>query len=770
MGPLSRWAVFNPKKAVAIWVLAMVGLFVTAGVVGNNYNESFTLPDTESKQVQELLASEFGNAGNDDVTAKVVFSPAEGKVTAPEVKEQVAEILAELEQNPSVTNVVSPFDAPAGQGGGEAPAGDDATASSPAGTAGAFMSPISADETVAYATFEFKVNAERVAPLADINKAVEVIEAADSPELRVGAAGSPLEFAGGEAPTSELIGIGVALVVLLLMFGSVVAAGLPILTAVIGMATGFAMVTIATQIFDTIPSFITILGAMIGLGVGIDYSLFVINRFKTAVDAGRDVRTAAIEAVNTSGRAVLFAACTVMIALAGLFVLGISFLNGLGIGSILVVFCVMLSALWLLPALLSWMGPKAFAWKLPWRREVKHFPKGTPMARYGHWLQRRPWVGLIALGLVVLIALPTLSLRSGFADAGGRAEGQPMRIGYDLLSEGFGPGINGPFIIAVDTPGTGDTDGAQAVATALQEAPGVAGASNPFPNTEDPADATAFLITVYPEYSPQSEETDTLLQSIRDDVIPQAVAGSDVRAYVGGAKASAVDFGKVLSDALPLFLAVVIGFGFIALCILFRSIVVPLTAAITSLLSFAAGMGTAVAVFQWGWGAELVGIDSTGPIVPFLPVMLFAILFGLSMDYQVFLVSRMQEEWTHTKDNRRSVRRGLAGSGRVVVAAALIMSSVFYAFVLAPDPIGKLFGIALGTAVLVDAFLVRLVVVPALMTVLGSANWWLPGFLDRLLPHLEVEQSEAEFEAEDALIEDVPDADTDDDLTPAGSR
>lgn len=781
MGPLSRWAVRNPWKAVGIWVLLMVAVFAGASR-GADFNEAFNLPDTESNAALQMLQEDFGSASNDALVAKIVFSPTEGKVTDRAAKREIEAVLTDIEAIKTVESVQSPF-APAGPPNGatkdgDAESGSDAGsrpeqgsasdgeggsdtdakgAANPLGTAGTFMAPISPDRTVAYATVTFEANDEGVASTKDVNALAKILKAAPSDTLAVGGAGSILDWAGQEPPKSEGIGILVALVILLLMFGSVVAAGLPIVSAVIGLATGIATVTLSTQVFS-IPEFATVLATMIGLGVGIDYSLFVINRFKAAIDVGRDKERAATEAVNTAGRAVLFAATTVMIALAGLFVLGVEFMNGLAISSIIVVASVALTALWLLPALLSLLGAKAFKLKLPWRREIRHFPNGTPMARHANNLQKRPWLGLVALVVLVVVALPTFSLQSGFADNGGAQEGSFKRVGYDLLSEGYGPGINGPFIVVAELPEKGELAPAAELAKALQGADGVAGATSAFPNTEDPADATAALVTVYPTSSPQDEATNTLLQHLRNDVIPPVSAETGLTAYVGGGEAINEDFSQVLEDALPIFLTVVIGLGFLALAVLFRSLVVPLTAAVTSLLSFAVGLGVTVAVFQWGWGADLIGLESTGPIVPFLPVMLFAILFGLSMDYQVFLVSRMQEEWAHTGDNRRAIRRGMAGSGRVVAAAAAIMGSVFFAFVIGDDAQAKTFGLALGTAVLFDAFLVRLVLVPCFMTVVGSANWWLPGWLDRLLPHFQVETDE-EFEAEEALIEDIPDAD-----------
>lgn len=764
MGSLSRWAVFNPKKAVAIWFLFMVVIFGLANTFKGEFNDSFSLPGTESKSAQDILDAKFTGFGGgaDGEEATVVFGVKQGKVTDAAVKKQIEAALVEFKKNPSVTAVQSPFAAPAGQNAElaaeqkQAEATGDAAAN-PAGTAGQFLAPISTDGTVARATVTFRSVGDVVAA-ADVKTFIETAKEVNSDALAVGVAGNVVDSSQEAPPKTEALGVLIALIIMALMFGSIIAAGLPIVTALFGLAAGLITVTLLTS-FATIPEFATILASLIGLGVGIDYSLFVINRHKIAVDAGRDPREAAIEAVNTSGRAVLFAAATVIVALGGLFILQVSFINGLALASMATVLTVMLSALWLLPALLSWLGPRAFGVKLPWARTLKHHPKGTLFARYGEWLQKRPLLlAVSALVVMLIIAIPIFSLQQGFADSGGKKEGTPQRIGYDLLTEGFGQGINGPFVVVAELPEAGDLSGAASLAKAIQETPGVAGASNPIPNdAENPSKATAAIITVYPSTSPQAPETTELLDVLREKTVPEATADTGVTAYVGGAKAIIVDFGKVLTDALPLFLLAVIGLGILALTVLFRSIVVPVIGALASLLSYGAALGVAVAVFQWGWAKDLIGLEATGPVAPFVPAFLFAILFGLSMDYQVFLVSRMQEEWTHTKDNRRSIRRGLAGSGRVVAAAAAIMASVFFGFVFGNGE-AKIFGLSLGVAVLLDAFVVRLVLIPSLMTLFGDANWWLPGWLDRILPHLSVEVDDKEFAREAALIEDVPDA------------
>jgi RND superfamily putative drug exporter len=459
--------------------------------------------------------------------------------------------------------------------------------------------------------------------------------------------------------------------------------------------------------------------------------------------SGHEPEEAAIESVNTAGRAVLFAGSTVIIALMGLFVLGINFFNGLAVGAAVTVFMVMLSALWLLPALLGLLGTRALGWRLPWARTDKTWhPEGGRWAHYGRLLQRRPLIpAALALALVVVMALPTLTARLGFADDGGRPDDSPLRIGYDLLAEGFGPGVNGPFFVAIELPEAGDAETTAAAIAAFNDTPGVASTLptlQMLPLTLQPTDEVT-AVQVVGEYSPQSEETTDLLNRLRDDTIPALEAQTGAQAYVGGFQAVTADFTDVIIKALPVFLSVVIGLGFLALVLLFRSLLVPLTGAVTSLLSLGAALGITVAVFQWGWFADIIGVESTGPIFPFLPVMVFAILFGLSMDYQVFLVSRMQEEWVRTGDNATSVRRGLAGSGRVVAIAAAIMSSVFLAFVPSPTQEIKLFGVALASAVLIDAFVVRLVLVPSVMSILGRANWWLPGPLQRVLPQIHIE-------------------------------
>jgi len=769
MPVLSAWAVRRPVLALIAWVVALLAVAGLGIGFAGQYNDSFDLPDTESKVATDLLSSSGTDTSGVDGGATVVWSPSTGSAVDPAAAAEVLPILEEIAAKDTVTCVTNPFD-PSGAGLGDGcttGGGLDIAAASAILTPeelqilGSAFSPVSLDGTVAYASITFTVN-EDGAPEVNAEEAVAIIDAikaAQSDTLTIGVQGQLLEFAGQEPPSSEAIGLLVAIIILLIAFGSIVAAGLPIVTAIVGLGGGLLFVTFVANFFD-VATFAPTLAAMIGLGVGIDYALFVINRYRQALLIGHEPKKAAMEAVETAGRAVVFAGSAVIIGLLGLLVLGINFFTGLSIGAAMTVVMVMLSAVWFLPALLSLLGTKALALRLPWgKKPGTGHAEGRAWAHYGRGLQKFPWLtGLLSLGLVLILAIPALSLRQGFSDDSGKPEGSPSRIAYDLRAEGFGPGSNGPFLVVADLDGVTDPQAYGAIVAGLAAAPGVAGTS---PSVETlpvlgklaaaqaqaggaGEQSTVQAIAVYPASAPQDEATAELLTTLREDVNPALEEATGAKLYVGGTQAITQDFTTVLSDALPIFLAVVVGLGFVALVILFHSLVVPLTGALTSLLSLAAAMGIAVAVFQWGWFADFFGVASTGPIFPFVPIMVFAILFGLSMDYQVFLVSRMQEEWSRTGDNLTSIRRGLAGSGRVVVIAALIMSSVFMAFIPSTESIIKLFGVALASAVLIDAFVVRLVLVPSLMTLFGKANWWLPGWLERILPTVTIEPGEDE--------------------------
>jgi RND superfamily putative drug exporter len=765
MPGLSSWAVRRPVVALISWLAVLIAVVGLGIGVGGNLNDSFELPDTESTAAQTLLTS-LPNAGAaTGATARVVWSPAAGSAVDEASIAAITPLLTTIAALGSVDCVSTPWGAGLGSkcppiqqapAEGDQPAlsdADKAALGAAAESAKSAMSPVSADGQVAYATITFGTS-DGTIPTPDAKVILNGVKALNSDQIAVGANGQVLEFAGQEPPSSEGIGILVAIVILLIAFGSVVAAGMPIVVAIVGLAMGQMAVLVVANFLD-VATFAPTLAAMIGLGVGIDYALFVMNRFRQAVLAGHDPKAAAMESVETAGRAVLFAGGTVIIALLGLFVLRINFFNGLSVAAALTVLMVMLSALWMLPALLSLLGTKALGIRLPWGKKPGQIhPEGKAWAHYGRFLQRRPIIPvIISLGIIVVLAIPLFSLRQGFSDDSGKAPGSAGRVAYDLMSEGFGPGVNGPFYVAVKLAQPNDLEAYGAIVNGLAATEGVAStlptpamlpliAGNPGAFS---ADGTVASVMVIPASSPQDEATTQLLERLRTQTDPGLQDATGAKIYVGGAQAITSDFTTVLTSALPIFLLVVVGLGFLALTLLFHSLVVPLTAAITSLLSFAAAMGITVAVFQWGWLAGPLGISGTGPIMPFLPIMVFAILFGLSMDYQVFLVSRMQEEWVRTNDNAASVRRGLAGSGRVVAIAAAIMASVFLAFVPTPESTIKLFGIALASAVIIDAFLVRLVLVPSLMSILGKANWWLPGWLDRILPKVHIEPGEDEI-------------------------
>jgi RND superfamily putative drug exporter len=737
----------QPAKAIGAWLIMAIAAGALAVSAGGTYSNSFDLPDTESTTAQELLGKLPGVGESFNIaTAKVVWKSETANAVDPAVAGPISKMLTKIAAIPSVDCVITPYGTAIGNKCPEPTpaltpeqqaAQAEQYANLPPKTlkamSGLAASGFSLDTKIGYATVNFSGDVTNVA-VADAKALLDSVKATVAEnDLVIGANGQALEFAGQEPPSSEAIGVTVALIILLFTFGSLIGAFLPIISAILSLAVGQSLMLVVANYLD-VATFAPTLAAMIGLGVGIDYSLFVMNRYKQDLDAGTEPKEAALEAAKSAGRAVFFAALTVIIGLLGLFVMGIGFFNGLAIAAAVTVVMMMIGATVLLPAVLSLLGKRAFALRMPWARKPKPYdPDNRLFAKYALWLETHfKWFGAVALVVLIAIASPVASLRLGFSDDSGKAATNPARVAYDLVSEGFGAGLNGPFIVAIETKTAGDQMAVAELANVVSQDAGVA-AAIPFPM--DPV-STYGAMSVIPDSSPQDEATTDLLNRLRDEVIPSVTNNGKLDAYVGGTQAITSDFTKVLVDALPLFLTVVIGLGFVTLIFLFRSILVPLTGALTSLLSLSAAMGVTVAVFQWGWFADLVGLQATGPIQPFLPIMVFAILFGLSMDYQVFLVSAMQEKWNETGDNEQAVRRGMGISGRVVAIAASIMFSVFAAFILGNDPTIKLFGIALSTAVLFDAFIVRLIIVPSLMFTFDKANWWLPNFLKKLLPNV----------------------------------
>ncbi|HEX5165612.1 MAG TPA: MMPL family transporter, partial [Thermomicrobiales bacterium] len=539
--------------------------------------------------------------------------------------------------------------------------------------------------------------------------------------------------------SSELIGILCAVVILLIAFGSLLAMGLPIMTALFGIGCGIALIGLAANVLS-VPVFASPAAAMIGIGVGIDYALFIVTRYRQGLHDGMEPEAAVVRALDTAGRAVLFAGITVVISLMGMFLINLDAMRGLAISASLAVLMTMLAAVTLLPAVLGFAGRKIDKFGLPHRKQAEGDTRQSIWFRWSRVIQRRPWAAAV-IGIVALLILivPVFSMRLGFGDAGNRPESDTTRQAYDLLSRGFGPGSNGPLLLAVELPnGQQDLPALQGLVDTLNQTDGVAFASPPIPNE---AGDTA-IVQVIPTTSPQDEATSDLVHHLRDDVIPPVNQANDLDILVGGAPAAVIDFSDYTAGVLPLFVGAVLILSFLLLMAVFRSLVVPLKAVLVNLLSIGAAMGVIVAVFQWGWGLSLIGLGKEGPVEAWAPLMIFAIVFGLSMDYEVFLLSRIREEYDRTHDNATAVADGLAATARVITAAAAIMVCVFGSFVLGSDPALKIMGLGLAVAVLLDATIVRLVIVPALMELLGDRNWWIPGWLDRLLPALNVEPTD----------------------------
>jgi RND superfamily putative drug exporter len=714
MTVLARWCFTHKFVVLGAWVAALVALGGLNASAGSGYTDSFSLPGTESTTALNLLTDNFKTESTD--TNQVVFAAKD--VNAPQTRARIQRTLQQIAKGPHVERVDSPF------------------------ARGAGARQISKDGTVAFAN----VHMDGEQPIADVpksayDKLIATAEAARGNGLRVELGGSGIQQATqqpGGGP-SEFIGFIAAALVLALAFGSLWATLLPLITAVLALGCGLSLTGLLAHAID-IATFSPTLATLIGLGVGIDYALFVVTRHRNAIKAGREPEAACVRALNTSGRAVLFAGATVIVALLGLLVLGVSFLNGVAVASAVVVLTVMTAALTLIPALLGIIGMRVLS-----RRERRRLAERGPSdpklegfwPRWARTVQRyRIPLAVGALVVMLALAIPALSLRLGSSDAGEDPTSSTTRQAYDLLAKGFGPGFNGTFQIVVRTPnGKADLPKVQQLAAALEKTDGLASVTPPVPSPN----GRIALIEARPATAPQAAATSQLIQRLRQDVIPSAAGGLPV--YVGGITAIFGDFAKVLTDKLPLFIAVIILLGCLLLMIAFRSLLIPLTAAVMNLLAAGAAFGVVTAVFQHGFLAGPLGVG-TGPIEAFLPVMMLAILFGLSMDYQVFLVSRMHEEWVRTGDSAHSVRIGQAATGRVITAAATIMILVFGSFLLAGQRVIAEFGVGLASAVFLDAFILRSVLVPAVMHLIGERNWWLPRRLDRALPRVAVEGAE----------------------------
>ncbi|MFE2276287.1 MMPL family transporter [Streptomyces sp. NPDC059454] len=715
MAALARWCVQRRLITVLLWLLALGGVFAGAFAAGSAYSNDYEVPGTESGRATQLLEEGFPDLGGD--SDNVVWHTASGSVRDTGVEQAMTRTLDRIGDLPGVAAVSGPYD---DRGAGR----------------------VSADGRTAYATVTFDDQAEDI-DAGEATAVMETAEAAGTDGLQVELSGSAVELgesSGGH--TAEIVGVLVAAVVLFLAFGSLAASLLPIATALVGVGTAYAGIVLLGHAM-TVADFAPMLGMLIGLGVGIDYALFIVTRHRRGLKRGLTVTEAATHAVATTGRAVVFAGATVCIALLGMLILRLNFLNGVAIAASLTVVLTVAASVTLLPALLSFIGMRALN-RRERRRLAEHGPEPEVptgfAARWSAFVERHPkLLGALAIVVMAVLALPTLSLHLGTSDQGNDPETSTTRQAYDLLADGFGPGVNGPLTLVTHVDGAGDRLALDNLDTTLRATEGVASVS---PAAYGAGGDTAYL-TVVPESSPQSKRTSDLVDRLRDDVLPRAESGTSLDLQVGGVTAGYDDFADVIVDKLPLFVGVVIGLGCLLLLLAFRSIGIPLKAAAMNVAAVGAAFGVVVAIFQWGWGSEPLGLGSAGPIEPFLPVIMVSVLFGLSMDYQVFLVGRMYEEWLETGDNRRAVRVGLAETSRVINSAAVIMISVFLAFVLSGDRVIAMFGIALAAAVALDAFVLRTLLVPALMHLLGGANWWLPRSLDRILPRISIEPPEA---------------------------
>ncbi len=704
---LGRWAVRRRRLVLGVWVAGAIVLFASGRWLDAGFTDDWRVPGTEAQRAHDLLAERFPAASGTDAT--VVFHASAGDLRTPTAQAAVSAALDEVVGLPHVLGVERP------------------------GVQGA-RAGLSQDGTTAFATVHYDLDS---ATLGD--PAVEALDTAVASARDAGLQvelGGPLVETGRERKPggSEMIGLAAAVVVLLFAFGSVVAMGLPIVTAVLGLLGGMSVVMLVSLAID-VPTVAPTLAAMIGLGVGIDYALFVVTRHRQHLGLGNTVEDSAGRAMATAGQAVLFAGATVIIAILGLWIAGIPFVGLLGTAAAIVVAVAVAAALTLLPALLGFAGRSIDRFRLPGIR-----PKGEGAhlggwARWGRHVGERPWRHLVLSAVILaILAVPMFSMRLGQVDAGTASKDTTQRRAYDLMTQAFGPGSNGPLLLTVELGGA-DPTVLERVSAAVASDPGVVAVR---PAVSSPDGRTA-VITAVPSSAPQDAATTDLVHRLRDDTLPTAVEGTGARVYVGGQTATYIDLADKVAGALPVFIGAVLLLSFVLLMLVFRSIFVPLKAALMNVLSIGAAYGVVVAIFQWGWGKGLVGLEETVPIVSFVPMMMFAILFGLSMDYEVFLLSRIREEYLAKRDNLASVIDGLAHTARVITSAALIMVAVFLSFLLNDDPTVKMVGVGLATAVAVDATIVRMMLVPSTMVLLGKANWWLPGWLDRWLPDLDVE-------------------------------
>jgi RND superfamily putative drug exporter len=704
MSKVARWSSAHRRTVILVWALVLVASLGLMRAFGNRFYNSVTLPGTDSQRAGALLRRTLPTVAGD--ADQVVFHARSGSVRAPSVRAAVLPVLARIVRLPHVTGVVSPY-AAAGQ--------------------------ISRDGTIAFATVRFDERGDAL-PTNDVKAVIAAAEAARSPNLQVELGGAAIE--GTQRPTlgaATAIGIAAAIVVLLVSFGSLFAMGLPIVMALFGLGTAGGLIAALTHAVQT-PDFAQQLAFMIGLGVGIDYALLVVTRYRDAYRSnGADVQDAIETAIGTAGRSVVFAGGTVVIALLGLFSVGLRLLDSVALASAAAVVLMLAASLTLLPALLAISGHRIGRTRRPVRIAAD---RPGAWSRWIALIQRRPLVAAVgATVLLLTLASPLLGLRLAFSDAGNDRPSTTTRQAYDLLAQGFGPGFNGPLQLAVGLPSHGAGAALTRVRAAVRATPGVAFVS---PAEVSASDAAA-AITVVPTTPPQSSQTYRLVKQLRRTVLPPVARATGASIFVGGVTASQVDFAHVLSTKLPIFIGIVLALSALLLFVVFRSALIPLQAAVLNLLSIGAALGVVQAIFERGWLHSLVGAQRS-PIEAFIPVIVFAIVFGLSMDYEVFLVSRIHEEWQHRGDASAAIRVGVARTGRVITAAAAVMVVVFSSFAASDNHVLKLFGLSLAVAVFLDAVVIRSLLLPAVLELSGRATWRFPAWLDRRLPRLAIEK------------------------------
>ena len=700
---LARFVTRNRGKTVLAWIVLLVAVFAISPSLKGDFDADYSTPDSDSKRAQQLIQDKF--PGSSDETIDIVWKSDQG-ATSPAVQKRIETFTKKAETYEGIGRATPPQVSPDGK------------------------------------TAIIRLDLDREGwdvPKETGDKLLDLREETDGNGIQVELAGQVIQEAqAGQDPAG--VGFLAAAIVLLIAFGSLVAAGLPLVTAAFGVGMGGALVGILAAVVD-VPDWTTAVSSLIGIGVGIDYSLLIVTRFRTALRDGKDVPDAIVEATRTAGRSVLIAGVIVLIAVLGLSVMGVSYLYGVALATSLTVLLVMAASLTLTPALLAFAGRRINKLRIPGLgRALREDAEPTAAIRWSKMVQRRPWTAaLISAAILIALTAPVLGIRLGFPDAGNDRDATTTHAAFQLTKDAFGPGASGPLVMAAELQSPQDARQLERFTTAVKRDPDVAFVGQPRVNQAK----DAAIIVVAPKSSPQAQETSDLVNRVRDDIVPTTLDGSGVEVFVGGQTAALEDQSELMANRLPLFIVGVVGFSFVLLLFAFRAPLIALKAALMNLLSIGAAYGVVALFAEGGFFSELIGIEGEVPIAPFLPVMMFAILFGLSMDYEVFLLSRIREEYLKVGETHEAVTAGLAKTARVITAAAAIMVVVFLAFMLGDEVFLKLMGLGMATAILVDATIVRMVLVPAVMQILGRMNWWLPKWLDRSLPHFDVERPAA---------------------------